>query len=191
MNSHISLTGQEMYEMALLWTDLSLLAQQRTKLSQNRNQLSCFYKNFRILWNVLFSPPFPTREKKQFTQEIRGKRCSFYLLFFVQFICFMCNVCVLCGLVKCHEIRRALGVLPFPAFSSAIQKNNTHFKPIYDATVQVAKVYPLYRSFLACKSALGLLLFLWRLARSKSLWLTSVLIKYSMISFRIKIIWYL
>ena len=102
----------------------------------------------------------------------------------------MCNVCVLCGLVKCHEIRRALGVLPFPAFSSAIQKNNTHFKPIYDATVQVAKVYPLYRSFLACKSALGLLLFLWRLARSKSLWLTSVLIKYSII-FRIKIIWYL
>ena len=123
MNSHISRTGLEMYEIALLWTDLSLLAQQRTKLLQNRNQLSCFYKNFRILWNVLFSPPFPTREKKQFAQEIRGKRCSFYLLFFVQFISFMCNVCVLCGLVKCHEIRRALLVsCLFPLFPVPYKK---------------------------------------------------------------------
>ena len=122
MNSHISRTGLEMYEMALLWTDLSLLAQQRTKLLQN--QLSCFHKNFRILWNVLFSPPFPSREKKQFTQEIRGKRCSFYLLFFVQFISFMCNVCVLCGLVKCHEIRRALLVCCclFPLFPVPYKK---------------------------------------------------------------------
>ena len=122
MNSHISRTGLEMYEMALLWTDLSLLAQQRTKLLQKSNQLSCFHKTFEFCEMFYFLLLFRQEKKKQFTQEIRGKRCSFYLLFFVQFISFMCNVCVLCGLVKCHEIRRALGVLPFPAFSSAIQK---------------------------------------------------------------------
>ena len=123
MNSHISRTGLETYEMALLWTDLSLLAQQRTKLLQNRNQLSCFYKKLSNFVKCFIFSSFSDKRKKQFTQEIRGKRCSFYLLFFVQFISFMCNVCVLCGLVKCHEIRRALLVCClFPLFPVPYKK---------------------------------------------------------------------
>ena len=123
MNSHISRTGLEMYEIALLWTDLSLLAQQRTKLLQKSNQLSCFHKTFEFCEMFYFLLLFRQEKKKQFTQEIRGKRCSFYLLFFVQFISFMCNVCVLRGLVKCHEIRRALLVCClFPLFPVPYKK---------------------------------------------------------------------
>ena len=95
MNSHISRTGLEIYEMALLWTDLSLLAQQRTKLSQNRNQLSCFYKNFRILWNVLFSPPFPTREKNSSHRKLGGNAAVF-IFFFSSSSYASCVMCVCC-----------------------------------------------------------------------------------------------